>query len=362
MRIKNFIITLCVIISVSLGFIIFGQNKPHQTIQTIVSTTNEQIQNFKDNFREADKNALLTDQKLLDILGFPEKNPRLYPDDVWKNSSLPVIVTYILEGQESQAVGLINNVARILPNNTIIVYNLGLSQYGLKILQNYCNSSKCQVIPLDIYDFPSHIQEDILHAFRPIVIQDALSRTGAILFMESNYRFLPNITHTMITDLYENNALKKGVLAFPLQTRHPVTSLTHKKMFQYFRTDSENFQFLQMVKADVLFFVNTKDIHQEVMLPWIQCTLTHDCIFPIGAQAAGCKFDKKPSYRYSGCHSYDASALNIILGLHFKFISNEYTFNKPVSLFYQVLLRKADALLKELEQNATTDGQLSVVS
>ncbi len=26
------------------------------------------------------------------------------------------------------------------------------------------------------------------------------------------------------------------------------------------------------------------------------------------------KFDKKPAYRYSGCHSYDVSALNIVLG------------------------------------------------
>lgn len=51
----------------------------------------------------------------------------------------------------------------------------------------------------------------------------------------------------MVMDLYENRALKHGVLAFPFKTRNPVTSLTHKKMFDYFRTDAENFQFLQMV-------------------------------------------------------------------------------------------------------------------
>lgn len=47
----------------------------------------------------------------------------------------------------------------------------------------------------------------------------------------------------------------------------------------------------------MLFLVNTREVHQEIMLPWVQCALTQDCIFPIGAQSTGCKFDKKPSYR-----------------------------------------------------------------
>ncbi|KAF7288107.1 uncharacterized protein LOC143191961 [Rhynchophorus ferrugineus] len=361
MRIKNFVTTLCVILIVSFFFVILGQNK-HQTIQDIVTTTNEQFQSFKENLRDAEKKALVTDQKLLDILGFTDDSPRLYPKDVWKNSSLPIIVTYVLKGEESQAIGLINNVAKVLANNTILVYNLGLSEYSLKTLQNYCNSSKCQVMSLNFYDFPSHVQDEVLHAYRPLIIQDALSRTGAILFLECNYRFMFNVTPSMITDLFERRVLKKGVLTFPLETKHPVTSLTHKKMFEYFRTDAENFQFLQMVKADVLFFVNLKEIHQEIILPWIQCALTHDCIFPIGAQSVGCKFDKKPSYRYSGCHSYDVSALNIVLGLRFKFMNKDYTFTRPVSYFTQISLSKADALLKEMEQNTTTEGQLSITS
>lgn len=60
------------------------------------------------------------------------EKPRLYPKDIWHNTSLPVIITYVMEGQESQAVGFINNFGRILPNNTILIYNLGLGNFGLR--------------------------------------------------------------------------------------------------------------------------------------------------------------------------------------------------------------------------------------
>ncbi|CAH1155863.1 unnamed protein product [Phaedon cochleariae] len=356
MRTKNFLLTLCVIVSVSLIFIIFGQEKP-ESIQNIVSTTNEQIKNFKDNLHDAETKTLNADEKYLHRLGFMGQT-RLYPHDVWKNTSLPVIVTYVIEGQESQAAGLIFNIAKILPNNTILVYNLGISDQGYKMLTNYCNSTRCQVISFDLSEFPSHVEIDVLHAYRPLVIQDALYNTGAIFFIESNYRILKNASHDVITRLYKDIVKNSGILAWPFELKNPVSSLTHKKMFEYFHTDADSFLFLQMVRADILVIVNTESIHKNVMLPWVQCALTQDCIIPIGAQSAGCKFDKKPQFRYSGCHSYDTSALNIALGLVFEQNSESYTYSDSVNYFEVVSLNKAEAMLKELEQNSTTEGRL----
>lgn len=129
----------------------------------------------------------MADEKYLNVLGFTD-SPRLYPNDIWRNTSLPVIVTYVMEGQESQAVGLINNVGRVLPNNTILVYNLGLGNYGLKTvmvrfvgsfglngdcpqLLTYCNNSRCQSLTFSLADFPSHVDEESIRAYRPLVIQ-----------------------------------------------------------------------------------------------------------------------------------------------------------------------------------------------
>lgn len=155
--------------------------------------------------------------------------------------------------------------------------------------------------------------------------------------------------------MYDKARQNEGILAWPMKSKHPVSSLTHKKMFEYFHTDAENFLFLKMVTADVLLILNTKTVHQDIMLPWNQCALTQDCIIPIGAQSAGCKFDKKPQYRYSGCHNYDVSALNIALGLKFKLDCSRYTQN--ISWFETVDLLKAVTMLKEIEQNSTTEGK-----
>lgn len=81
--------------------------------------------------RDAEKKNLVADEKYLKILGFTDK-PRLYPNDTWHNTSLPVVVTYVFDGQESQAIGLISNIGKILTNNTLLVYNLGLGTYSLQ--------------------------------------------------------------------------------------------------------------------------------------------------------------------------------------------------------------------------------------
>ncbi|GLV44508.1 uncharacterized protein CBL_10313 [Carabus blaptoides fortunei] len=354
MRTKNFIILLCLIIGVSFVLILFGPQRP-ESFQTIVSTTHQQIRNFQDTLRDAEQKNLIADEKYLKLLGFTTK-PRLYPNDTWHNTSLPVVVTYVFDGQESQAIGLINNIGKILTNNTVLVYNLGLGSYSLQTLLNYCNSSRCQVVNFNFDEFPSHVQEERLHAYRPLIIQDALHKTGAILFLENNQRFTHQMSSELFDNLFRSTIKTTGILTWPM--KKAVSSLTHKKMFEYFHTDAENFLFQQMVDAQRLILVNTDHIHQYIMLPWIQCSLTQDCIHPIGAQSAGCRFDKKPQYRYSGCHSYDLSALNIVLGLRFKHDSSQYSYRGAKLLFASVDLETAASEFAELERNQTsTDGK-----
>lgn len=126
-------------------------------------------------------------------------------------------------------------------------------------------------------------------------------------------------------------------------------------MYEYFHVSVESFFFLPLIWASHLVIQNTKEISDRVMLPWVKCALTRDCICPIGnfqlktwakywkivyilviilgAQSTGCRFNKRPQYRYSGCHEYDTSALNIVLGMHFDFDETQYIHQERETYF-----------------------------
>lgn len=111
--------------------------------------------------------------------------------------------------------------------------------------------------------------------------QDALNRAGAVLFMENNLRLTTSNLNPIISKALGTGEQKgSGIVGW--RTKHAVTSLTHPRMFNYFHTSDESFLFLPMVEATKLLIYNTESIHSDVMLPWIQCALIHDCLLPIG--------------------------------------------------------------------------------
>ena len=67
----------------------------------------------------------------------------------------------------------------------------------------------------------------------------------------------------------------------------------------------------------------------QIMLPWIQCVLSYECIEPSGSKATGCDFHREPHFLYSGCHWYEMSAFNIILGLAYNMNTSHYIINFP---------------------------------
>lgn len=73
-----------------------------------------------------------------------------------------------------------------------------------------------------------------------------------------------------------------------------------------------------------------------------------------GAQAEGCRFDKKPQYRYSGCHGQDASALSIILGLRSGFEEAQYAVHGRAR-WRRVAPAAARLELQQLERNSSDE-------
>lgn len=217
------------------------------------------------------------EQELL-LLQVEQKSQRKRITTPYNNTkSNFTIVTYVQEGQVSSVILLAQNIAAKLPNEPLLIYDLGVSEEQLRSLNACCNSSRCTVITYDLSEFPSFVNDQRTHAYRPIVIKDALMRSKSILFVENYVRIRGS--HRDLQHL-QNRALVAGVLGWNTPTA--VSSRTHPKMFDYFESDAENFIFLRMVDLDVVFFADTLFVTEKIMLPWLKCALTMECIDPIG--------------------------------------------------------------------------------
>ena len=156
-------------------------------------------------------------------------------------------------------------------------------------------------------------------------MQEALNEYGAIIWTDSTEYFIT----TDIDDILKT-AEKVGLAAWTIESEEPTSALTHPKMFTHFHTRQDAYLFHRMVGSEHLVIYNTARVHRELMLRWVECALTLDCIWPIGAQNVGCNYQRKPLFRYSGCHKYEVSALNVILGLVFTPSEQPYTVKQKV--------------------------------
>ena len=169
--------------------------------------------------------------------------------------------------------------------------------------------------------FPAHVSDLKLSAFRPLMIQQVLDQAGAVVWLDLNMGVWGADSAARFKAAFAAAAAPE---VYSWTVEQPTSALTHPGMFPFFQTDKQNFFFHRMVDPAALILFNTRRVHDRLMSPWVRCALLAECISPIGAQSSGCRFDKKPLYRYSGCHFYDMSALNVALGLMFDFDVKAY--------------------------------------
>ncbi|XP_043235263.1 uncharacterized protein LOC122388333 isoform X1 [Amphibalanus amphitrite] len=303
--------------------VVYLLNSSQPSIHTLVSETHRQLNslkhiNLKESLHYAEE-RLKVDSKYLTALGFTS-SPRVFPNHTWTNVTLPVIVTAAASGQGEQVTGLVLSARRHQSQLPVVVFDLGLGRYERQQLEASCNSSMCWLQQLEFAAYPAHLDELRTRAFVPVVIQEVLNKAGAVLWLDASRRLVPHSSARLL-----KKARQLGVLAWRLDLQLdeqlaavPTTAFTHYKMFDYFDANIEHFYFHKMVSDEALLIYNTPAVHRQLMLPWLRCALLPECVAPTGAQAGGCRFNKKPHYRYSGCHGYDTSALNVALGLMFR--------------------------------------------
>uniref|UniRef100_A0A2M4DQL6 Secreted protein n=1 Tax=Anopheles darlingi TaxID=43151 RepID=A0A2M4DQL6_ANODA len=312
MRTKPFLLLLTCVVMTTFLLILFGSaGQQNESLKNIVSQTHQQFRNLKKNLRESNSDPRPEiDPKYLAQLGFTQP--------IYNGSrSNFTIVTYALPGELASTVLFVQNVAMKLPNQALLVYDLGLAEADLHTLQAFCNSSTvhCTVITYDLSTLPAHVSDHSMHAFRPIIIHDALARAKVILFTENNVRLkggrngARDIEEIRIRT--ENST--SGVLG--CATKQPVTSRTHPKMFEYFEIAVDNFFFLRISWLEFVFFCSCPWVRSSLFFSWVGCGFTLGCFCPVCAASFGWSFSTQSVFRSLGCRASGACSFGILVGM-----------------------------------------------
>lgn len=325
MRAKSFLLLLGCIVATSTLVCLYGDPKP--ALDGIVSETHRQLSNLKNLKVVPEQRDPQELERYLSHLGLspPQGPPSHTParlSTAGPNALPGVVGTAMGPDQVARLAGFLEACQAHFPEHPVVVYGLDLGTVDLIQAQNLCNSSNCTLRTLNFDFYPAHVSNLKIYAYRPIIIQELLRQAGAVLWLEPDYQL------TSAPDPHQvvGRALREGLAAPWSPEPQPTSALTHLGMFEYLRAPREAFFFHRMVDPSVMLLFDSPQVRGRLMLPWVRCALVAECITPVGAQSTGCRFDKKPLYRYSGCHRYDMSALNVILGLLYENNQQPYVF------------------------------------
>lgn len=329
MRTKKFFIGFAFVV-ISSGTI-WLLNSPPPAHENVVFRSQKGIRNVHIQFPT---NQVTVNPTYLSHLGLKESRPGKVvgsgekPSSTTDNASLdhlqPVIATSVDREDWESVHSLIKSITQHMPGYHLVVFDLTSSEMAPAMLQKYCNSSwNCEVRRFQFENYPSHVADLSIKSYRPICIQEMLYTYGAVIWADSvEYFKTGQIRETL------ERAKGTGLAAWTIE--HPTSAITHSKMFHFFGTRQDRYYFHRAVESSHLIVVNSPRVKEKIMLPWVKCALLEDCISPRGAQHTGCNFMRKPLFKYSGCHFYDMSALNVILGSAFDFDERAYAANQTI--------------------------------
>jgi len=123
---------------------------------------------LQENLKDVEEKRLVTDSKYLALLGL---DGQASTTPVSLKSQNVTVVSLVRPGNEQYVYGFVRNVSHFLPNNSIVIYSVGLNEDSLQNVRLACNSTRCNVIHFDLSPFPAHVEDDTLHVYRPLVIQ-----------------------------------------------------------------------------------------------------------------------------------------------------------------------------------------------
>ncbi|PIC54199.1 hypothetical protein B9Z55_003551 [Caenorhabditis nigoni] len=211
---------------------------------------------------------------------------------------------------------LISSIRKLGYRQKIILYNLGIAQDNLKLLEE--NSCHLEIRNFNFSNFPPSMTQLKSYRWKSIVIAQVLRDYGSLWYLDSSVIFeKSNVSH--VYDLV--NCYGK------VRKRY--------KVYKYFPTNPGELkkEKAKMYDAGFVFAVNTRQTMMNIVKWYFLCALEEDCMAPKSA-VLGCQFVDDDRFRtYAGCHRYDQSIINLVLANQFWY-DRRYYVSQIVDFFH----------------------------
>ena len=267
-----------------------------------------------------------------------------------------VVVSSVSSNHFNEIKDMVASVQTHMPNTTLIVYSLGLTDTEAQVLRSYCN------LELRIFDFnkyPSlkYSRRNLQHyGWKPLVVHEVSVEHEVIMYFDCSIRLVSPIMSNGSLLTYFSSSWPAFIVGSEYgkgcnrseSPDKPIASFTHDGMLKYlFPNRSLDLPALRQelavwghIESGCWLMWFTSEVREKILGNWVDCAFHEECMAPPNTSVWGCKgqflHDYSSSGEYIGCHRYDQSALNLILYREFGIDSMDSICHSSVLEFFAV--------------------------
>lgn len=280
-------------------------------------------------------------QNQLDYLEllFPSAAQLFDPNDL-KNTK-PTFVTAASVSYFPSLLVFISKWQKAMPKKArLVFFDLSIeSEYGYSPINITELKICCNVLyrRFPYEKFPKvvlHLEE---FRWKPLVIAEALKEFKAIWYLDTSIHVKNGSLLPKFNDLLTCNKLdlidcsKQGYLLHAY-SGHGLFAMTDPGVYNYIPSDLNRLKSakVKMYDAGIAFILKTRWVVENVLKWYVLCALEPNCMSPQSSYLlykSSCNLmaDDRNFDKYSGCHRFDQSALNLLLVNANDFTENRFT-------------------------------------
>ena len=171
------------------------------------------------------------------------------------------------------------------PKHKLVVYNLGLSQENLKILETWGNVLDVKWKKGIPDNYPSHLRNLKVYAWKPVAINESLHEYKQIFWLDAGSTVTGPITEAIRITQNTGIFLVNGQDADMKPYSHPGT-------YRAFGYDKATFRAGPHYSGNTQAYLYPSRYVDTVVIPNAQCALQQDCIMPRGSSLRNHRYDQ----------------------------------------------------------------------